>query len=146
MRKFKITSLLLAIVLIIGCTPTDQPITTEGSESPAVEKISQEVQEEIVLEDLEYLLPEFQEEFDAIDEMTREEAAEIFADYRKLGTLGQLGLVYYLNDLVNDGLAEAEDNEVTIREGAKAAIMSDKYNLPFSVVNPYTGQIYGAIC
>lgn len=71
MRKFKITSLLLAIVLIIGCTPTDQPITTEGSESPAVEKISQEVQEEIVLEDLEYLLPEFQEEFDAIDEMTR---------------------------------------------------------------------------
>lgn len=145
MRKFKITSLLLAIVLIIGCTPTDQPITTEGSESPAVEKISQEVQEEIVLEDLEYLLPEFQEEFDAIDEMTREEAAEIFADYRKPGTLGQLGLVYYLNDLVNDGLAEAEDNEVTIREGAKAAIMSDKYNLPFSVVNPYTGQIYGEL-
>lgn len=109
MKKIKTISLLLALLLLIGCTPTDQPIATEKPESPVVEKTSQEVQEEVVLEDLEYLLPEFKEEFDAIDEMPREEAAKIFADYRKSGTLGQLGSVYYLNDLVNEGLAEARE-------------------------------------
>jgi hypothetical protein len=146
MRKFKITILLLATVLIIGCTPTDQPITAEGLESPAVEKISQEVQEDVALEDLEYFLPELQEELDSIDKMTMEEAAEVFIEHRKEGTLGQLGLAYYMQDLVNQGLIEElGDNPALMREGAKAAVVSSKYDLPFSVVNPYTGRIYGEL-
>ncbi|MGI6427046.1 MAG: hypothetical protein ACOX0L_05585 [Natronincolaceae bacterium] len=145
MKKIKVTSLLLVVVLLMGCTP-EQPMATEGPESPAAEKVShQEEVEEIKLEDLEYFLPELQEELDAIDEMTTEKAAEVFTEHRKQGTLGRLGLVYYINDLVNEGLAEAEDNEVTIREGAKAAVVSSKYDLPFSVVNPYTGRIYGEL-
>ncbi len=145
MKKIKVASLLLVVVLLMGCTP-EQPMATEGPESPAAEKVShQEGVEEIKLEDLEYFLPELQEELDPINKMTTEEAAEVFIEHRKEGTLGQLGLVYYINDLVNEGLAEAEDNEVTIREGAKAAVVSSKYDLPFSVVNPYTGRIYGEL-
>ena len=78
--------------------------------------------------------------------MTMEEAAEVFIEHRKEGTLGQLGLVYYSQDLVNQGLIkELGDNPVLMREGAKAAVVSSKYDLPFSVVNPYTGRIYGEL-
>ena len=146
MKKIKVTILLLATVLIIGCTPTDQPITAEGLESPAVEKIPQEVQEDVALEDIKYFLPELQEELDLIDKMTMEEAKEVFIEHRKEGTLGQLGLVYYSRDLVNQGLIEElGDNPALMREAAKAAVVSSKYDLPFSVVNPYTGRIYGEL-
>lgn len=144
MKKIKVASLLLVVVLLMGCT-TEQPMGTEGPKSPVVEKVSHQV-EEIKLEDLEYFLPELQEELDLIDKMTKEEAAEVFIEHRKEGTLGQLGLVYYMQDLVNQGLIEElKDNPVLMREGAKAAVVSSKYDLPFSVVNPYTGRIYGEL-
>lgn len=144
MKKIKVASLLLVVVLLTGC-PTEQPMGTEGPKSPAVEKVSHQV-EEIKLEDLEYFLPELQEELDPIDKMTTEEAAEVFTEHRKEGTLGQLGLAYYMQDLVNEGLIEElKDSPVLMREGAKAAVVSSKYDLPFSVVNPYTGRIYGEL-
>ena len=144
MKKIKVASLLLVVVLLTGC-PTEQPMGTEGPKSPAVEKVSHQV-EEIKLEDLEYFLPELQEELDPIDKMTMEEAVKVFIEHRKEGTLGQLGLVYYMKDLVNEGLIEElKDNPVLMREGAKAAVVSSKYDLPFSVVNPYTGRIYGEL-
>jgi hypothetical protein len=144
MKKIKVASLLLVVVLLTGC-PTEQPMGTEGPKSPAVEKVSHQV-EEIKLEDLEYFLPELQEELDPIDKMTTEEAAEVFTEHRKEGTLGQLGVAYYMQDLVNEGLIEElKDSPVLMREGAKAAVVSSKYDLPFSVVNPYTGRIYGEL-
>lgn len=37
MKKIKVASLLLVVVLLTGC-PTEQPMGTEGPKSPAVEK------------------------------------------------------------------------------------------------------------
>lgn len=130
-----ITILLALILLLVGCTqPTKEGLAQDNPSNK--EKLNEETgKTQEPQEKPEYYLPELQEEFNAIDELTEEEAAEQISLLKDPASLGLYGAVLYIMDT----------EPISYREGLKAIKMGERYGLDFVLPNPYTGQLFGEL-
>lgn len=135
----KISILLVLVLLLTGCSKAKvvQENLKKTEEAP---QEPEEPKEESI-----YYLPELQKEFDAIDKLTEDEVIDKINLLREPGSFGELGHTLYQKDLLDTKTIKSIEDPALRKEGLKAIIMSDKYNLDFSMPNPYTGQIFGEL-
>ncbi len=150
--KILLITFLIIIILITGCSKIqgDKEINQETNQVEkqleAEEEMEEDAEEASENKDKErgerYYLKKYEELFDSIDNMTKQEVLDMADELREPGSVGQLGYVLYQHNLYDSRVIDSLSDPQLQKEGLKAIIMSDEYGLDFSMPDPYTGEIY----
>lgn len=135
MKRISVLLIVAIMLSVIGCSDIEQSQASKTEDMEDAGQIKGEGQKSPG--EVKYYHEDMREDFERIDKMTEDEANSETSKLRQ-EPFGYMGAsLRSMDDDIEEGFGR--------REALKSVMMSDRYDLHFSMPNPYTGQIFGEL-